>query len=61
MALMIIVSFKHALDGVKVALDDYVHEPGTNFVISALLLFLAFGGAAIALYALAVLTFGGGA
>ena len=61
MALLIIVSFKHALDGVKVALDDYVHEPGTNFVISALLLFLAFGGAAIALYALAVLTFGGGA
>jgi succinate dehydrogenase membrane anchor subunit len=59
MSLLIVVGFKHALDGMKVFIDDYVHEPGTNFVINTLLLFLAVGGGAIALYALAVLAFGG--
>ena len=60
MALLIIVAFKHALDGMKVFVDDYVHEPGSNFVVNTLLLFLAIGGAAIALFALAVLVFGVG-
>ena len=58
MALLVIVAFKHALDGMKVFIDDYVHEPGTNFVVNTLLLFVAVGGAAIALYALAALAFG---
>ncbi len=61
MTLLIVVGFKHALDGMKVFIDDYVHEPGSNFVITTLLLFLAFGGGAISLYALAALAFGGGA
>ena len=61
MALLIIVGFKHALDGMKVFIDDYVHEPGTNFVINTLLLFAAVAGGAIALYALALLAFGGAA
>jgi len=59
MALLVIVGFKHALDGMKVFIDDYVHEPGSNFVINTLLLFAAIGGASIALYALAALAFGG--
>lgn len=58
MALLIVVGFRHALDGMKVVVDDYVHEPGSNFVINVLLLFAAIGGAAIALYALAILSFG---
>ena len=61
MALLVVVGFKHALDGMKVFIDDYVHEPGTNFVINTLLLFFAVGGGAIALYALAVLAFGAAA
>ena len=61
MALLIIIGFKHALDGMKVVVDDYVHEPGSNFVINTLLLFLAVAGAAIALYALAALAFGAAA
>ena len=61
MALLIIIGFKHALDGMKVVVDDYVHEPGSNFVINTLLLFAAVAGAAIALYALAVIAFGGAA
>jgi succinate dehydrogenase / fumarate reductase membrane anchor subunit len=59
MALLVIVGFKHALDGMKVFIDDYVHEPGSNFVINTLLLFAAVAGASIALYALAALAFGG--
>ena len=58
MALLVIVAFKHALDGMKVFVDDYVHEPGSNFVINTLLLFAAVAGGAIALFALATLVFG---
>ena len=59
MALFIIVSFKHALDGMKVVVDDYVHEPGNNFACNLVLLFLAVGGGALALFALARIAFGG--
>ncbi len=59
MALFIIVGFRHALDGMKVFVDDYVHEPGNNFAVNLLLLFLAGGGAALALFALGRIAFGG--
>ena len=59
MALFVIIGFKHALDGVKVTVDDYVHEEGNRFAVNTLLLFLAVGGAALALYALASIAFGG--
>ena len=58
MALLIVIGFKHALDGMKVFIDDYVHEPGSNFAVNTLLLFFAVGGGAIALYALAKIAFG---
>lgn len=58
MALLILTGFRHALDGMKVFVDDYVHEPGRNFVINTLLLFVAVGGGAIALFALARIAFG---
>jgi succinate dehydrogenase / fumarate reductase membrane anchor subunit len=58
MALLVIVGFKHALDGMKVVVDDYVHEPGNNFALNTLLLFLAVGGGALALFALARIAFG---
>jgi succinate dehydrogenase / fumarate reductase membrane anchor subunit len=59
MALFVIIGFKHALDGMKVVVDDYVHEPGNNFALNTLLLFLAAGGGALALFALARIAFGG--
>jgi succinate dehydrogenase / fumarate reductase membrane anchor subunit len=59
MALLIVIGFKHALDGVKVFVDDYVHEEGNRFAVNTLLLFLAVGGGALALYALASVAFGG--
>ena len=58
MALLIIIGFRHALDGVKVVIDDYVHEPGNNFALNILMLFLAVGGGALALFALARIAFG---
>ena len=61
MALFVITSFCHGLDGLKVVVDDYVHEPGNNFALNTLLLFLAVGGAALALFALGKIAFGGGA
>jgi succinate dehydrogenase / fumarate reductase membrane anchor subunit len=59
MALLVIVAFYHALDGMKVVVDDYVDDAGNNFAVNTLLLFLAVGGAALALFALAKIAFGG--
>ena len=58
MALLIVTGFKHALDGMKVVVDDYVHEPGNNFALNLLLLFFAVGGGALALFALSRIAFG---
>jgi succinate dehydrogenase / fumarate reductase membrane anchor subunit len=61
MALFIVTSFIHALDGMKVVVDDYVHDEGNRFALNTLLLFLAVGGASLALFALARIAFGGAA
>jgi len=61
MALLIVIGFKHALDGMKVVVDDYVHDEGNRFACNLVLLFLAVGGGALALFALARIAFGAGA
>ena len=61
MALFIIIAFAHALDGMKVVVDDYVHDEGNRFALNTLLLFLAVGGAALGLFALARIAFGAAA
>lgn len=61
MALFVIVSFVHALDGMKVVVDDYVEDDGNRFALNTLLLFLAVGVAAFALFALGRIAFGGAA
>jgi succinate dehydrogenase / fumarate reductase membrane anchor subunit len=58
MALLILIGFRHALDGVKVVIDDYVHEEGSRFAWNTLMLFLAVGDGALALFALARIAFG---
>ena len=58
MVLFVIVAFRHALDGMKVVVDDYVHDEGNRFAVNLLLLFLAIGGGALALFALARIAFG---
>ena len=45
----------------KVVVDDYVHDEGNRFALNTLLLFLAVGGASLALFALGRIAFGGAA
>ena len=59
MALLAIIAFKHALDGMKVVVDDYVHDEGNRFATNLVLLFLTVAGVALALFALAKIAFGG--
>ena len=61
MALFVVTGFIHALDGMKVVVDDYVHDEGNRFALNTLLLFLAVGGASLALFALGRIAFGGAA
>ncbi|MBA3669110.1 MAG: succinate dehydrogenase, hydrophobic membrane anchor protein [Sphingomonas sp.] len=58
MILFVITAFRHALDGLKVVVDDYVHDEGNRFALNLLLLFAAVGGGALALWALAKIIFG---
>ena len=58
MALFIVTAFRHGLDGLKTAVDDYVHEEGTRIGIHFLLTMFAIAGAAIGLFALAKIAFG---
>lgn len=58
MILFVVVAFRHALDGLKVVVDDYVHDEGNRFAVNLLLLFAAVGGGALALWALARIIFG---
>jgi succinate dehydrogenase / fumarate reductase membrane anchor subunit len=61
MALFVIIAFRHALEGMKVVVDDYVHDEGNRFAVNTLLLFFAVGGGALALFSLARIVFGGAA
>lgn len=61
MALFVIVSFVHALEGMEVIVDDYVHDEGNRVATHIVLLFAAIGGAAFALFALARIAFGAAA
>ena len=61
MALLVVTAFAHGLDGMKVVVDDYVHDEGNRFALNILLLFAAVGGAAFALFALGRIAFGGAA
>jgi succinate dehydrogenase / fumarate reductase membrane anchor subunit len=61
MALFVITAFIHAIDGLKVVVDDYVHEPGNNMFLNGLILFAGIGGMALALFSLAKIAFGAAA
>jgi succinate dehydrogenase / fumarate reductase membrane anchor subunit len=58
MTLLVITAFKHGLDGLKVAVDDYVHDEGTRIGVHYLLAMAAIAGASVALFALAKIVFG---
>jgi succinate dehydrogenase / fumarate reductase membrane anchor subunit len=58
MALLIVAAFKHGLDGLKVAVDDYVHDEGNRIGVHFALNMAAIAGASISLFALAKIVFG---
>ena len=58
MALLVITAFKHGLDGLKVVVDDYVHDEGTRIGLHYFLAMVAIAGASVALVALARIVFG---
>lgn len=60
MALLVITAFKHGLDGLKVAVDDYVHDEGSRIGLHFLLTMAAVAGASVALFAIAKIAFGAG-
>ena len=57
MALFVITAFVHAIDGLKVVVDDYVHDVGNNVFLNGLILFAGIGGLALALFSLAKVAF----
>ena len=57
MTLFIVTAFKHGLDGMKVVVDDYVHEEGNRIALHFLLTMAAIAGAATSLFPLAKLPF----
>lgn len=61
MALFVITAFKHGVDGLKVPVDDYVHDEGTRIALHYFLNMLGIAGASIALFALARIAFGASA
>ena len=58
MALFVIAAFKHALDGMKVVVDDYVHAEGNRVATHFVLKMAAIAGGALCLFALARIAFG---
>ena len=58
MALLIVAAFKHGIDGLKVVVDDYVHDEGNRIALHYLLSMAAIAGASVALFALAKIVFG---
>ena len=60
MALLIILGFIHAIDGLKVVIDDYVHDAGNNLALNGLVIFAGYGAMALALFSLARIAFGAG-
>ena len=61
MALLVIAAFKHGTDGLKVSVDDYVHDEGTRIALHYFLDMAAIAGASVALFALAKIVFGAAA
>ncbi len=58
MALFVITAFKHGLDGVKVVVDDYVHDEGNRIGLHYFMTMAAVVGGALSLFALAKIAFG---
>ena len=58
MILFVWLTFDHAIDGLQVVIDDYVHDEGSRLLLTGLLKFVGYGALAFALFFLANIIFG---
>ena len=58
MILFVIISFAHGVDGLKVVIDDYVHDEANRLLVTGLLYLAGIGAGALALFSLARIAFG---
>ena len=58
MALFVLAAFRHGVDGLKVVVDDYVHDEGNRVALHFFLNMAGIAGAATSLFALAKIAFG---
>ena len=58
MALFVVTAFRHGLDGLKVSVDDYVHDEGNRIAVHYILTMAAIAGASVPLFALARIVLG---
>lgn len=58
MVLFVIAAFVHSYDGLKVVIDDYVHDEANRLLATGLLFFAAVGAATLAVFSLASIAFG---
>ena len=61
MALLIVTAFKHGVDGLKIPVDDYIHDDGVRIGFHFALNMAGIAGASAALFALARIAFGAAA
>ncbi len=61
MALFVLTSFWHSVDGLKQVVDDYVEGEVARWFLNTIFFFLAVAGASLALFALGKIAFGAGA
>ena len=58
MMLFVIAAFVHSVDGLKVVIDDYIHDEANRLLANGFLYFAAIGAGALALFSLARIAFG---
>lgn len=58
MFLFVITAFLHSYDGLKVVIDDYVHDEANRLLTTGLLYFAGVAAGALALFSLARIAFG---
>ena len=58
MMLFVIIAFAHSVDGLKVVIDDYVHDEANRLIATGLTYLAGIGGGALALFSIARIAFG---
>ena len=58
MILLVVIFFKHAMDGLKTVIDDYIDDEGGRMMVNGLVTFAGIGAGSLALFSIAKIAFG---